>query len=461
MPQPTAGELARGIEVLRDETDLEVRMVAAVRSRDFETSEALRAELLMKWIGDDWDCAELRAAIEQACSGPSAIFLWMGLTHRLKNSERNEALDPWVDMLLYQMHGSNTLPALVASWKEEPLPRIWSDRVMESLGRLIERRLVSNPESVAAIADFARSGPALLLEQCIANPDANPSLVPTLLPPRSTLQGIVRVMSSLSVEERQRWLERILKPHVPLEIQMDAIEAWIGGDRGLQEWVASRLQQLPPPVAHSGMKTLIRNESGTMLLLDLLDSHQLESAKVPAWVWQTLRAVSNESIRKRAARWDRIGTASWESIADRYRIPWREPGSAERGAAHFQKWCASCHRVNGIGIALGPSLDSYRVRPNEAIAMAIAEPSREMDSKYEQHQVRTNDGEIVVGLLTASSANRISLLTAQNETKNLAREEIDEWNASGRSMMPDGLLKELDPTALNDLIAFLRQQPTN
>jgi hypothetical protein len=51
------------------------------------------------------------------------------------------------------------------------------------------------------------------------------------------------------------------------------------------------------------------------------------------------------------------------------------------------------------------------------------------------------------------------LLTAQNEQVSLERDEIAAWKASGRSMMPDGLLKELDPTALNDLIAFLRKLP--
>jgi putative heme-binding domain-containing protein len=112
-----------------------------------------------------------------------------------------------------------------------------------------------------------------------------------------------------------------------------------------------------------------------------------------------------------------------------------------------------------IGITIGPSLDSYRVRPNEAIALAVAEPSREMDPKYEQLQIRTSDGEIAAGILVSSTQEQVTLLTAQNQNISIKRNDIQEWKSSGKSLMPDGMLKELDPAALNDLIAFLRKVP--
>jgi putative heme-binding domain-containing protein len=112
-----------------------------------------------------------------------------------------------------------------------------------------------------------------------------------------------------------------------------------------------------------------------------------------------------------------------------------------------------------IGIAIGPSLDSYRVRPNEAIALAVAEPSREMDPKYEQQQIRTKDGEVAAGILISSSQDQVTLLTAQNQSVSISKNDVEQWKSSGKSLMPDGMLKELDPKALNDLIAFLRLVP--
>ena len=124
--------------------------------------------------------------------------------------------------------------------------------------------------------------------------------------------------------------------------------------------------------------------------------------------------------------------------------------------ALFQKWCASCHRIHNVGIEIGPSLESYRVRPNEAIGLSVAEPSREMDSKYEQHQIRTQDGRVVVGILVSANQDAIVLRTAQNETLSVERSEVDQWKTTGKSLMPDGLMKEFSPENFNDLIAFLR-----
>jgi putative heme-binding domain-containing protein len=155
-----------------------------------------------------------------------------------------------------------------------------------------------------------------------------------------------------------------------------------------------------------------------------------------------------------------MAEVQWESIAPDYRKAWAQVGNTQKGEVHFRKLCQSCHRVGDIGIAIGPSLDSYRVRPNEAIGLAIAEPSREMDPKYEQQQIATHDGEVHVGILQASSSERITLLTAQNQVVSVSRSDIENWKSSGKSLMPDGLLKEIDPIAMADLIAFLRKIPS-
>jgi putative heme-binding domain-containing protein len=83
-----------------------------------------------------------------------------------------------------------------------------------------------------------------------------------------------------------------------------------------------------------------------------------------------------------------------------------------------------------------------------------------MDPKYEQQQIATHDGEVHVGILQASSSERITLLTAQNQVVSVSRSDIENWKSSGKSLMPDGLLKEIDPIAMADLIAFLRKIPS-
>jgi putative heme-binding domain-containing protein len=238
-----------------------------------------------------------------------------------------------------------------------------------------------------------------------------------------------------------------------------SVDAWVDADPQMQAMLLDGLSEWEPSLRSQALIVLLRHESGAKRLLNWMESGNRSASDLPPWVWQTLRGSPNEEVRRQASRWDARESLRWEDVAATYREAWRRTGDSDRGLELFRKWCASCHRVSDVGIAIGPSLDSYRVRPNEAIAIAIAEPSREMDPKYEQQQIVTQEGRVVTGLLLQNAGDRLQLLTAQNEQVTVQRDEVATWKASGRSMMPDGLLKELDPIALNDLIAFLRKLP--
>ena len=67
----------------------------------------------------------------------------------------------------------------------------------------------------------------------------------------------------------------------------------------------------------------------------------------------------------------------------------------------------------------------------------------------------------MVGILLSATSEAVTLHTAQNQILSVPRKDIETWKAGGKSLMPDGLLKELDPTAMTDLIAFLRRVPSS
>jgi putative heme-binding domain-containing protein len=82
-----------------------------------------------------------------------------------------------------------------------------------------------------------------------------------------------------------------------------------------------------------------------------------------------------------------------------------------------------------------------------------------MDPKYEQHQIRTHDEDVFAGLLTSQGADYIEITSAQNTIARIPRDSIEAWATTGKSLMPEGMLQELGPQGLNNLIAFLRDQP--
>ena len=448
-------------EVMQNESDVEVQVAMATRSSLVLPKPSDRAKLFTQWLlrGDAaiTRCDELRAAIELAIQGETAKQLW----------DENDWLNSlpslpggasFLDAMFYQLNQSGELVQVLKSWPQWSVAQ--SLAATNSLGRLFDRRVFNGNQAASQeLSVIAREWMIpQLRQQMEASKQSSPQDAGLFSTEESTANAL-RLLSTLPATD----LEELLKPMLESgqsKLQVAAMDAWIPLHASLQKLGIDSLPKMPPNSQQAILRALVKNESGAKLLLNWFVDSKQQQGNLPAWVWQTLRNFPSEAIRKEAQRLSPVSEVTWESIAQKYRSAWDVPGNAEQGAAHFTKLCASCHRVSDIGIAIGPSLDSYRVRPNEAIALAIAEPSREMDPKYEQQQVRTNNGEVFAGILTSSSQQNLVLLTSQNQSISIDRDQIEEWKTSGKSLMPDGLLKELDPVALNDLIAFLRRVPS-
>jgi putative heme-binding domain-containing protein len=473
-------------------------MVAAVRSPKLIESPQARAEVFAFWMGrsnpDGEQVAiseELRAAIEFSIRDQGAKELWQ--TRDWTTSSGQPASESFVDAIFAAMQRQGDVAPIINQWLERirnELPQADSNSdatannsannvgsTIALLGRQLNRKgIPEDSEAFRSIQHFAHQDLLPRMEKLLleASPlDASkqfdiskqsnqpdPSgLLPLVLDENSRI-GVIRILSTLSPEDRIELFKKLLHTQLPSEVQRDWIEAWVPTLPQLQNLAVVHLEVASPVISQAIIKSLVRNESGATRLLDWVESPENTPAALPSWAWQTLRAFPTESIRNAASRIAPMAEVQWESIAPDYRKAWAQVGNAQIGETHFRKLCQSCHRVGDIGIAIGPSLDSYRVRPNEAIGLAIAEPSREMDPKYEQQQIATHDGEVHVGILQASSSERITLLTAQNQVVSVSRSDIENWKSSGKSLMPDGLLKEIDPIAMADLIAFLRKIPS-
>jgi putative membrane-bound dehydrogenase-like protein len=445
--------LKEGFASLVNESDLEVRIAAAVRSRavlgnpqDLDTVPAM----IVGWIGNDWNCDELRAGIEYAISGNNAEAFADHLISILPTGAYEASATGWWDAILFQLHQARRLHAWLERHSGDPMPEPTKTRFIGSLSRLVQAKQITDPDARIAVQQFARKFGLELVRAAIAS---------NALSSTSTLERqAIQLTSLLPLEERLPLLREILDREQKIELQQAAVESWLVNEPTLQTLVLDRWENLSPPVFNGLLQSLVRSLAGTRMLLDRVESGQIDSKRIPAWAWQAVRGSTDEEIRQRAARWASSSASKWEDVRAPYAAAWNQSGSSEQGELHFRKWCASCHRVNDVGIQLGPSLDSYRVRTNEAIAIAIAEPSRDLDPKYEQHQVRTQEDDTYAGLLSASGTDFIEITSAQNQVARVPRDSIETWTTTGKSLMPEGMLQELSPQNLNDLIAFLRSR---
>ena len=116
----------------------------------------------------------------------------------------------------------------------------------------------------------------------------------------------------------------------------------------------------------------------------------------------------------------------------------------------------SCHKAEGVGNAVGPDLLTLTDVSPESLLVAILDPNRAFEAKYAGYTVNLRDGRVFSGLIASESANALTLLRQDGREDVLLRSEIEAVSASGRSLMPEGLEKDVSPRDLADLVAYLQ-----
>ena len=87
------------------------------------------------------------------------------------------------------------------------------------------------------------------------------------------------------------------------------------------------------------------------------------------------------------------------------------------------------------------------------------DPSAEVEARYLTYIVITVDGRVHNGLLATETGSSITLISNEGKRETILRTEIEELRASGKSLMPEGLEKDLSPQAVADLFALLTAKP--
>ena len=140
----------------------------------------------------------------------------------------------------------------------------------------------------------------------------------------------------------------------------------------------------------------------------------------------------------------------------RYRPALQSPGDPTAGAAVFKKLCSACHRVGTIGHKLGPDLTSVSNKSPRDLLVNIFDPNREAQPNFMTYTLVTVEGRVLTGILANENENSVTLVRAEGKQDVVPRNRIDVLVSNGKSLMPEGLEKELSPTALRDVVAWIK-----
>ena len=157
---------------------------------------------------------------------------------------------------------------------------------------------------------------------------------------------------------------------------------------------------------------------------------------------------------------DRLLAAPTGEEARKLREAVRQHGDPMRGKAIFLDTakgnCASCHRLEGVGTAVGPDLTRvWETLSFEKRVESILEPSKEIKEGYVTSRVATVDGRILTGLLLSDTPEAVTLRDAQAREVRIPSKEVEQKGTDPVSLMPAGLVGHLSFADLADLLAFL------
>jgi putative heme-binding domain-containing protein len=120
--------------------------------------------------------------------------------------------------------------------------------------------------------------------------------------------------------------------------------------------------------------------------------------------------------------------------------------------------CIVCHRFGEEGGATGPDLTQAAGRFQlKDLIEAIVEPSKVVSDQYKASIVQTADGRVVTGRIVTETDDTITIVTdPEDATKfvTLKRTEIEEILPGNQSLMPKGLLDQLNEEEVLDLLAY-------
>ena len=132
-------------------------------------------------------------------------------------------------------------------------------------------------------------------------------------------------------------------------------------------------------------------------------------------------------------------------------------GDARRGEPLFKSQsCSACHTSADGQPPRGPHLVDIGKRYKRAeLIESLLLPSAKIAQGFDTYSFRTDDGIVVTGFVVGESAEEVTLREANGLSRVIPIEEIEARVKRELSMMPKGIVDNLTPEQLADLLAYL------
>ncbi len=225
-----------------------------------------------------------------------------------------------------------------------------------------------------------------------------------------------------------------------------------------------RYATFTPEEKADAVQTLAARSAWAKVLLDALEKGTVPRVDVPVTTARQILSLNDKALSTRLEKvWGKITPASKERAA--LTKKWKEylteetlaKADAGRGRMLFAKSCSACHKMYGEGNAVGPELTGSQRSNLDYVLENVLDPSAVVPNEYRMINFVLVDDRVVSGIIIRETKEALTVRTT-NETVVLPVSDIASRKQTNLSIMPDGLLDQMKPEEVRDLVAYLRSK---
>jgi putative heme-binding domain-containing protein len=257
-------------------------------------------------------------------------------------------------------------------------------------------------------------------------------------------------------------LASVLVPSAQPELRAAAVSrlAEMESDAAF-EILLNAWHSLTPQVRGQALEACFQRPRQLVRVLEALENGSIHAGDFDADRRQRFAVSAGRELRERVIK--ALATevdTDRRQVVEQFRDVLALSPDAEHGAVVFREKCAVCHRLGDVGHAIGADLAALTDKSPASLLVAILDPNRALETKFVSYTAQTSDGLTHTGMLVDESGASITLLGQENKRSIIPRGELEAIESTGKSLMPEGLEKDLSEQDLADVMAFVANLPT-
>jgi putative heme-binding domain-containing protein len=222
------------------------------------------------------------------------------------------------------------------------------------------------------------------------------------------------------------------------------------------QYILSDWKQRSSEVQNKAIDLFLKRTEWSHLLLDAIAKGIVTHEQLGWRRTSRLMGIDDLALRAKAREVLAKEGMAREAIFASYQPCLNLIGNPQNGKKVFETACATCHKINDIGIDFGPELGSLRNRPVNNILESIIMPNKTIADMYETWHVELKNGKTLEGIITDRTSSSYTLKMMGGQEQIITKKEVKNMKALSTSSMPEGLENAISLTEMADLLAFIK-----